>query len=114
MNQIITRETLLEKLGSDTPPLLLEALPEKYYTAQHLPGARLMPHDAVAALAPRLIPSPDAEVVVYCASPQCRNSHIAARHLAQLGYRRVSVYAGGKQDWAAGGLPFETPEPIDA
>lgn len=108
MTTVITRDLLARRLAAAAPPVLLEALPEKYYAAAHLPGALHMPHDAVDALAGRLIPSKDSEVVVYCASAQCQNSHIAARRLAQLGYRHVQVYAGGKQDWEAGGLPFES------
>jgi rhodanese-related sulfurtransferase len=45
-----------------------------------------------------------AEIVVYCASPICQNSHIAARSFEQLGYTNVGVYAGGKQDWQDAGL----------
>jgi rhodanese-related sulfurtransferase len=114
MDTIVTRETVVERLAAATPPLLLEALPEKYYAASHLPGARHMPHDAVDALASSLIPSKDSEVIVYCASIQCQNSHVAARRLNQLGYTNVRVYAGGKQDWEAGGLPFETTAAVTA
>ena len=45
------------------------------------------------------------------ASATCQNSHIAARHLEQMGYTSVSVYAGGKQDWSEAGLPIERPAP---
>jgi len=114
MNEIVSRQKLVERLRGAAPPILLEALPEKYYAANHLPGALHMPHDAVDALAARLIPSKDAHVVVYCASAQCQNSHIAARRLVQLGYSRVSVFAGGKQDWESGGLPFATNQPVSA
>jgi len=114
MNTIVTREALVERLAAATPPLLLEALPEKYYAASHLPGARPMPHDAVDVVASGLIPSKDSEVVVYCATVQCQNSHLAARRLNQLGYTNVRVYAGGKQDWEAGGLPFESTAAVTA
>jgi rhodanese-related sulfurtransferase len=68
----------------------------------------LFPHDRVAELAPTLLPDRQAEIVVYCASSSCQNSHIAAQRLIQLGYTNVAVYAGGKQDWEEAGLPFET------
>jgi rhodanese-related sulfurtransferase len=48
-----------------------------------------------------------AEIVVYCASATCQNSHIAARVLGQLGYANVRVYAGGKEDWSEAGLALE-------
>lgn len=81
-----------------------EALPEKYYRDWHLPGARHLPHDAVDALAPKVLTDRSAEIVVYCASRGCQNSHIAAHRLAQLGYENVAVYPGGKQDMEFGTL----------
>ena len=66
-----------------------------------------MPHDQVRTSAGSVLPDRDAEIVVYCASATCQNSHIAARVLEQMGYTNVSVYAGGKQDWSEAGLPIE-------
>jgi rhodanese-related sulfurtransferase len=54
-----------------------------------------------------VLPDRNAEIVVYCASATCQNSHIAARLLEQRGYTDVSVYAGGKQDWSEAGLALE-------
>jgi rhodanese-related sulfurtransferase len=107
MTSIVDRAELQARLASATPPILVEALPEKYFAAGHLPGAIHLPHDAVAELAPRRLPDREAAIVVYCANRNCQNSHIAARRLAQMGYRRVAVYAAGKQDWQEAGLPLE-------
>jgi rhodanese-related sulfurtransferase len=109
MPKQITRQQLQERLASGRMPVLVEALPERYYRDWHLPGARNMPHDQVAALAGSVLPNRGAEIVVYCASATCQNSHIAARQLEQMGYTDVSVYAGGKQDWSEAGLPIERP-----
>jgi rhodanese-related sulfurtransferase len=108
MNRTITREELHRKLVSATRPTLVEALPEKYYADKHLPGALNLPHDRVDALAPKLLPDRNAEIVVYCANRQCQNSHIAAHRLSVLGYTDVAVYPGGKQEWDEAGLPFES------
>jgi rhodanese-related sulfurtransferase len=108
MNRTITREELHRKLFSAARPTLVEALPEKYYADKHLPGALNLPHDWVDALAPKLLPDRNAEIVVYCANRQCQNSHIAAHHLSVLGYTDIAVYPGGKQDWDEAGLPFES------
>jgi len=102
--KLIDRSTLQQKLGRVT---LAEALPEKYWRDWHLPGARHLPHDQVRSLAPSVLPDKSAEVVVYCASSTCQNSHIAAKLLEQMGYVKVAVYAGGKQDWQEAGLPVE-------
>jgi len=107
MEHTITREQLSSLLASAAPPLLLEALPAKYFDDAHLPGARNMPHGAVAELASRLAPDKTAPIVVYCANAACQNSHIAAVRLKQLGYADVRVYAAGKQDWIDAGLQVE-------
>jgi rhodanese-related sulfurtransferase len=103
----ITRQELETKLSARTPLVLLEALPSGYFQDKHLPTARNMPHDQVRALAPTLLPEKSAEIVVYCASATCQNSHIAANVLGSLGYQNVSVYPGGKKEWEEAGLPFE-------
>ena len=114
MEHTTTRDELSSLLASARPPLLLEALPTKYFEDSHLPGARSMPHDAVAELAPALAPDKTAPIVVYCANAACRNSHIAAVRLKQLGYTDVRVYAGGKQDWIDAGLPVEQGSAVTA
>lgn len=110
----ITRHELQSKLAANPGLKLLEALPEKCYVDGHLPGAQHMPHDLVAELAPRFASDMDAEIVVYCASKSCQNSHIAARRLAQMGYTNVAVYAEGKQDWIGAGLPTERAQAVQA
>jgi len=107
----MTTQLTLEQVGSRrsaNPALVLvEALPEKYFRDGHLPGARHLPHDQVARLAATVLPEREAEIVVYCASNTCQNSHIAARRLEQLGYTRVAVFAGGKKEWVEAGLSLE-------
>lgn len=103
----IDRSTLRAALQSPRPPVLLEALPERYWQDGHLPGALSFPHDRAHALAPGLLPDKQAPVVVYCASETCKNSHQAAQVLAGLGYTDVAVYPGGKADWRDAGLPLE-------
>ena len=115
MLKTITLTQLRTRLESANRPTLLEALPERYYADKHLPGALHFPHDQVDRLAPSVVHDRSAEVVIYCASATCRNSHIAAQRLVQLGYTNVAVYAGGKQEWEEAGLPFDrTPTTVTA
>jgi rhodanese-related sulfurtransferase len=107
MAQPITRTELESKINQHDPFVLLEALPERYYRKGHLPGARLMPNDRVAELAPELIADKATDVVVYCASSTCQNSDQAAEALLGLGYQNVRVYVGGKADWQEAGLALE-------
>jgi rhodanese-related sulfurtransferase len=108
MNRTISRQDLQAKLQGGQPPVLIEALPERYYLEGHLPGAVHLPHDRVRELAPGLLPDRSASIVAYCASATCQNSHIAADTLRAMGYSDVSVFAGGKQDWVEAGLALET------
>ena len=85
---------------------LVEALGSGYYADAHLPGAINIPPDQVDRLARELLPDVAAEVVVY-ASATSENARIVARRLRQLGYERIAVYAGGKEDWVEQGLPVE-------
>ncbi len=106
MTSWIDRDELLVKLGSTEPPTLVEALGSAYYADAHLPGAVNIPPDQVDRLAPGTLPDTAAEAVVYCSST-CDNARIVARRLQQLGYQRIRIYAGGKEDWVEHGLPVE-------
>ena len=108
MAQPITRDELKARLESGSPPLLVGALPEQYFRKEHLPGAVNVPHDQIDALAPRVLPDKDAEIVTYCASTTCRNSGLAAKRLEALGYTNVREYVEGKADWIEAGLPTES------
>lgn len=99
MPKSLTRAELQARIAANPQLVLLEALPEKYYLDWHLPGARHFPHDRARELAPAVVPDKAAEIVVYCASRTCQNSHIAAKVLETLGYANVAVYPGGKEDW---------------
>ncbi|MFZ5844667.1 MAG: rhodanese-like domain-containing protein [Pseudomonadota bacterium] len=103
----VTRLELVNKLLAGPRPILVEALPDRYYRAGHLPGALNLNHDAVKAAAPALLPDRDAEIVVYCSNESCQNSAMAAVQLIAMGYRNVAVYKAGKQDWQDAGLMLE-------
>ena len=105
----IDREALWERIQSDDPPVVVDALGPVSYAAAHLPGAINIPPERVDDLAERRIPDRDAGVVVYCASPSCESSVEVAERLLALGYQNVLHFSGGKEDWRAGGLPLEGP-----
>lgn len=105
MTETITRDELQAAIdqGSVT---LVETLREEHFAQGHLPGAIHIHFEAVAARAAELLPDKDAFIVTYCSNTACRNSGIAAAHLAKLGYTNVRVYAAGKDDWREAGLPL--------
>lgn len=69
MTKTISRDELIEKINRKDDFILVEALPKTAYDHAHLPGAINLPSDQVAALAPKLLPDKNADIVVYCASP---------------------------------------------
>ncbi|TFH88571.1 rhodanese-like domain-containing protein [Billgrantia azerbaijanica] len=104
----ISRDDLARRLESRERPILVEALPEKYFRQWHLPNAVNINHDQVKERAPALLPNKQAEIVVYCASATCQNSEMVANQLSAQGYANVAVYKGGKAEWEAAQLPVAT------
>ncbi|WP_026421918.1 rhodanese-like domain-containing protein [Actinokineospora inagensis] len=107
MARVISTDEVKQKIDAGSA-VVLEALPPSYYDEAHLPGALNLPLDEVDDRAGGLIPSKDAEVIVYCSNEACSNSGIAADRLIELGYTNVFKYAAGKQDWVGAGLPTES------
>ena len=106
MPNIITRDELMRAMSEDVITLI-EALPAAHYATEHLPGAINVPGELTAQDAARIARDPHHTVVVYCSGPGCGRSTVAARALIRAGYTDVRVYAGGKADWHAAGLPME-------
>lgn len=104
----ITCPELAAKLASSARPILIEALPARYFQQGHLPGALNLNVDEVRAKANTLLADKTADIVVYCASPSCNNSDQVAVQLSALGYTQVSVFKGGKSQWQEAGHALES------
>ena len=70
MAATISREDLKAKLDRGDDFVLVETLPEEQYQHAHLPSAINLPPDQVRELASEVLPDKEADVVVYCGSPQ--------------------------------------------
>ena len=103
----LTRTDVINKLLNLPRPTLVEALPERYYQSGHLPGAIQLNHDEVKSAAAARLPDRDADIIVYCSNLACPNSEMTAVQLLAMGYRHVSVYKAGKQDWQDAGLVLQ-------
>ena len=108
MMKTMTREQIKDKLDKQEPMAIVEALPQKYFDAEHLPGALNIPHNEIQTKAPEILPDKDALIVVYCASTECQNSKIATNTLQQMGYTNAFEYVEGKQHWLEAGFPVES------
>jgi len=89
-----------KKLLTSDPGLhLWNVVSEEYYKGESIDGSRWLP---VGTLAQRLKGSSlpkDANIVVYCAGPQCPASGKAAEELQKLGYKNVKAFEGGLKEW---------------
>jgi rhodanese-related sulfurtransferase len=104
----VTLHELSGKLDARDPLVLVDALAPMVYAHSHLPGAINLPASGLdPELVARRIPARDAEIIVYCTSPECDDSIDTARRLRALGYANVRRYAGGKNEWRDAGLPLE-------
>lgn len=104
----ITREQIKEKLDTKEQMIIIEALPQKYFDHEHLPGAINITHDEIMLRAPDMLTNKETMIVVYCASAKCRNSKIAADTLQQMGYLNVCEYVEGKEHWIQADFPVES------
>ncbi len=89
--------------------IILDARDAAEYEQGHIPGAINIPYDRIPEYFDVLntqVPM-DAHVVVYCRSLTCDFSDQLATELKIIGYRNVSVFSGGWDQWTAAGYPIE-------
>jgi len=108
MTTQLTLSQLQSRLAAQPAPILVDALGERYFAADHIPGAINLPHTVNDDALRAALPDRDAEIIAYCANPACQNSHVLAHRLQVLGYRNVAVFPGGKKAWTEGGLALAT------
>lgn len=84
----IDAPSLKALLNKDKSVVVMDVRTLDEYQAGHLPGAKLLPFDAIdASSAAKLLAKKTTPVVVYCHSG--RRAAIAAQSLAQLGYKTI-------------------------
>jgi rhodanese-related sulfurtransferase len=106
MPKTIDRETLNKKIDSGDDFVLIEVLGKKEFERNHIKGAINMPLMEIGHMAKERF-NPETEIVVYCASAECKTSPKAAKKLENLGFQNVYDYEGGKKDWIEAGLETE-------
>ena len=103
MTTQLTLSQLQSRLAAQPAPTLVDALGERYFAAEHIPGAINLPHTVSDDALRAALPDREAEIITYCANPACQNSHVLAHRLQVLGYRNVAVFPGGKKEWTEAG-----------
>jgi rhodanese-related sulfurtransferase len=97
-----TLKSLVDKGAKDV--ILLDVRSPDYYAQGHIPGAKNVPLDQLAA-AMKTLPK-DKTVITYCANFTCALAPKAALTLAKEGFKVMELY-GGIQEWTEKGFPVE-------
>ncbi|MBF0292141.1 MAG: rhodanese-like domain-containing protein [Nitrospinae bacterium] len=100
----ISPEDLKKSLDAGGVKALIDVRTPPEYGQARIPGARSVPLDNLAAILGGAAGQDD-EVVVYCKTQN--RSAMAARALAQNGFKNVKVLSGGITSWAQKGYPLE-------
>ena len=92
----------------DSTVLFVDAREPAFFEEGHIPRSINLPRDSIlrakslGELSDKALP-----VIVYCSDDDCDDGKIVAKGLLVLGHSKVSVYAGGWDEWAASGSPTE-------
>ncbi len=87
--------------------VFLDARREELFREGHIPGAKRLFLDDFNKLYPGLSLSTDEAYVTYCEGPNCEYAHLLAQRLHGLGYRKLSVFPGGWEEWMKAKYPVE-------
>ena len=79
--------------------LLMDARPMGKFLAETIPGALYMNDEELDKLAGRFPADKSTNIITFCAGYECHKSHVVADKLFSLGYKKISVYAGGLPAW---------------
>jgi rhodanese-related sulfurtransferase len=101
----LTKPAESELVTQDTGTTILDVGGSSDYKAAHLPGAKWLSRGWMELKLPHYLPEKRRPILMTC--PDGRQSTLAARTLASLGYSNVSVLAGGVQAWRAAGYETE-------
>ena len=105
--QTITTDELKRKLDRREEIHIWNVLTDEYFHGEMIPGSHRVPLDQVGRHVARAHLANDAEIIVYCAGPQCPMSRMAAEKLQKLAYTNVKAYEGGLEEWKEAGYEIE-------
>jgi sulfur-carrier protein adenylyltransferase/sulfurtransferase len=109
--QEIDVDSVRALLAGERSPALVDVRRSNEWEAGRIPGALHVPLQEIEAQIEEAVPDRARPVILYCA--RGNRSVLAARKLAQLGYRDVASMAGGIEDWREKGFSLELPAGLD-
>jgi adenylate cyclase len=92
----------------ESAALFVDAREPAFFEEGHIPRAINLPRKeilrakTIGELADKTRP-----VIVYCSEEDCEDGKIVAKGLLAMGHAKVTVYAGGWEEWSATGSPSE-------
>lgn len=101
----IGNDELLQRINDGDAPLVIDVRSAQEYAAGHVPGARNIPVDELAARLDELRDHDQAEIVVYCESG--RRASRAKQLLDSHGFVNIRHLSGDMRQWRKDGLPRE-------
>jgi len=96
-------DEFLQRLQAGERFILLDVREESEWARGHLPSAHHLSKGIIERDIERLVPDPDAPVVLYCGGGF--RSALVADNLQRMGYRNVTSLDGGWRAWTERGLP---------
>ena len=91
--------------------LVLDARPKLFHRLGHVPGAISFPREdfenSYTKFKAQLEINKNQPLAVYCSGPSCEDSTMVQQALVNLGYKQVSVFHGGWEEWTRAELPQE-------
>lgn len=99
-------DTIVVKASQEkNSSFLIDARPYVKYMQETIIGSISIPDTKIEELKGRFPNDKNEKVIVFCGGYSCVKSHNVANKLIELGYKDVSVYAGGLPKWKELGLP---------
>jgi len=91
--------------------LLINTLDESHFEATRIPDALNVPQSMENFIerVDEIAGGKERPIVVYCGSPECNSSTIAAKKLDAAGFQEIYDYDGGAKAWKQEIEPFDAP-----
>ena len=99
-----------DKLNGNNEFTLIDIREKDEWDEGHLSGALFLPRGFLEVKVERIVTDKEHPVILYCAGGV--RSALAAKSLAELGYKKVVSMAGGYGEWKNNGYDFVVPESV--
>jgi sulfur-carrier protein adenylyltransferase/sulfurtransferase len=107
----VSLDELKRRLDATEPYTLLDVREKEEYRAGFIPGAVSIPRGFLEIQVEGRIPDKSTKIVAYCAGGT--RSALAAKTLAELGYKNVETANPGFVRWKDLGYPMDTPPQLN-